>query len=178
VADNDLAVGMFIEHLSKTPIWKESVVFILEDDAQAGPDHVDAHRSTAYIAGGFVKRGFVDHTMYSTSSVLRTIELILGMPPMTQYDAAATPMWRCFNKEANEQGFTALPAQVDLAEKNTADNKLSMLSNKLDFSKEDLVPDQVMNEIIWKFVKGDKVPMPAPVRAAFFKASKKEDDDD
>jgi YVTN family beta-propeller protein len=177
VADNDLAVGLFIEHLSHTPIWKESVVFILEDDAQAGPDHVDAHRSTAYIAGGFVKRGFVDHTMYSTSSVLRTIELILGMPPMTQYDAAATPMWRCFNKEANAQGFTALPAQVDLTEKNTADNKLAQLSGKLDFSKEDLIPDQVMNEIIWKFVKGENVPMPAPVRAAFFKASKNEEDD-
>jgi hypothetical protein len=177
VADNDLAVGMFIEHLSQTPLWKESVVFVLEDDAQAGPDHVDAHRSTAYIAGGFVKRGFVDHTMYSTSSVLRTIELILGMPPMTQYDAAATPMWRCFNREANAKGFTALPALVDLTEKNTADNKLAKLSGKLDFSKEDLIPDQVMNEIIWKFVKGENVPMPAPVRAAFFKASKEEDDD-
>ena len=176
VADNDLAVGMFIEHLSKTPIWKESVVFIIEDDAQAGPDHVDAHRSTCYLAGGFVKRGFVDHTMYSTSSILRTIELILGMPPMTQYDAAATPMWRCFNKETNEQGFAALPAQVDLTEKNTIENKLSMVSGKLDFSKEDLIPDQLMNEIIWKFVKGEGTPMPAPVRAAFFKSRNDEDD--
>ncbi len=97
VADNDLAVGEFIEHLSKSSVWKESVVFILEDDAQNGPDHVDAHRSPAYIAGGFVKRHFVDHTMYSTTSMLRTIELILGIPPMSQYDAAATPMWRCFS---------------------------------------------------------------------------------
>ncbi|OQP44449.1 hypothetical protein A4H97_08710 [Niastella yeongjuensis] len=178
VADNDLAVGMFIEHLSKTPIWKESVVFVIEDDAQAGPDHVDAHRSTAYMAGGFVKRGFVDHTMYSTSSILRTIELILGMPPMTQYDAAATPMWRCFNKETNPQGFTALPALVDLNEKNTEENKLSMVSGKLDFSKEDLIPDQLMNQIIWQFVKGEHVPMPAPVRAAFFKLKEDEDDDE
>ena len=79
VADNDFAVGMFVDYLSKSPVWKQSVVFILEDDAQDGPDHVDAHRSTAYIAGGFVKRHYVDHTMYSTASVLRTIELILGL---------------------------------------------------------------------------------------------------
>jgi len=89
VADNDLAVGLFVEYLSKSQIWNESVVFIVEDDAQNGPDHVDAHRSTAYVAGGLVKRKFVDHTMYSTSSMLRTIELILGLPPMSQYDAAA-----------------------------------------------------------------------------------------
>ena len=169
VADNDLAVGLFVEHLSKTPIWKESIVFILEDDAQAGPDHVDAHRSPAYIAGGFVKRGFVDHTNYTTTSVLRTIELILGMPPMTQYDAAATPMWRCFNKEPQAGGFTALPAQIDLTDKNVKEDRMSMISNKLDFSKEDLVPEQVLNEILWKYAKGANSPLPAPVRAAFFK---------
>jgi YVTN family beta-propeller protein len=178
VADNDLAVGLFVEHLSKTPIWNESVVFILEDDAQAGPDHVDAHRSPAYIAGGFVKRGFVDHTNYTTSSVLRTIELILGMPPMTQYDAAATPMWRCFATESQAAGFTALPAQIDLTEKNVKENRLSSISNKLDFSKEDLVPDQVMNEILWKYAKGENAPLPAPVRAAFFKAVKDPNNDD
>jgi len=177
VADNDLAVGMLVEYLSKTPIWKESVIFVIEDDAQGGPDHVDAHRSTAYLAGGYVKRGFIDHTMYSTSSILRTIELILGMPPMTQYDAGATPMWRCFAKEPNESGFVTLPAQVNLNDKNK-DSNLGMLSNKLDFSHEDRVPDQLMNEILWKFVKGDNIPMPAPVRAAFFKASANEEDDD
>jgi len=82
-----------------------------EDDAQNGPDHVDAHRSPAFIAGGFVKRGFVDHTMYLTSSVLRTMELILGMPPMTQYDAAATPMWRSFNNRADTSLITG-PTQA------------------------------------------------------------------
>ena len=81
VADNDWAVGLFVEYLSKSPIWKETAIFIVEDDAQNGPDHVDAHRTTAYVAGGFVKRKFIDHTMYSTSSMLRTMELILGIPP-------------------------------------------------------------------------------------------------
>src|SRR3989339_981193 len=84
VADNDLAVGLFVDYLSHSPIWKETAIFIIEDDAQDGPDHVDAHRTTAYVAGGFVKRNFVDHTMYSTSSMLRTMELILGLPPMSQ----------------------------------------------------------------------------------------------
>ncbi|MGZ3872502.1 MAG: bifunctional YncE family protein/alkaline phosphatase family protein [Mucilaginibacter sp.] len=176
VADNDLAVGMLIDHLSKSPIWKESVVFIVEDDAQNGPDHVDAHRSPAFIAGGFVKRGFVDHTMYSTSSVLRTIELILGMPPMTQYDAAATPMWRSFGAKADLSSFNVKPCQVDLNEKNEKKNKLSAVSATLDFSKEDLVPDQLFNEILWKFVKGENSQVPSPTRAAFFKENKRDKD--
>ena len=103
VADNDLAVGLFVEHLSNSSIWNKCLIIAVEDDAQNGPDHVDAHRSTAYIAGGLVKRHFVDHTMYSTSSLLRTIELILGMPPMTQYDAAAESLWRCFSKKTNRK---------------------------------------------------------------------------
>jgi hypothetical protein len=178
VADNDLAIGMFIEHLSKSPVWKESVVFILEDDAQNGPDHVDAHRSPAYIAGGFVKRSFVDHTMYTTSSMLRTIELILGMPPMTQYDAAAAPMWRCFNTQPDATPFTCLPANVDLNDVNPGGTKLAALSKGLDFSKEDVVPDQVMNAITWMAVKGEHAKVPTPVRAAFVKPVKSGDDDD
>jgi hypothetical protein len=178
VADNDLAVGMFIEHLGKSPIWKESVVFILEDDAQNGPDHVDAHRSTAYVAGGLVKRGFVDHTMYSTTGMVRTIELILGMPPMTQYDAAATPMWRCFTTEANLTPFTHLPANINLNDKNTAQNKLAEISEKLDWSKEDKIPDLVLNDILWKSIKGEHTVTPGPSRAAFIKESERKDDDD
>lgn len=176
VADNDLAVGMLVDHLSKSPIWNESVVFILEDDAQNGPDHVDAHRSPAYIAGGFVKRGYVDHTMYSTSSVLHTIELILGMSPMTQYDAAATPMWRSFTNKADLSTFNVRPCTVDLKEKNVARNKYSAISNTLNFSQVDAVPDQVLNEILWKFVKGENSVMPGPTRSAFFKENKQDKD--
>jgi len=169
VADNDLAVGLFVDHLSKSPVWKETVVFILEDDAQAGPDHVDAHRSPAYIAGGYVKRHYVDHTMYTTSSVLRTIELILGMGPMTQYDAAATPMWRAFTAAPDLNAYGYLPARVNLNDLNPDKTKLALLSKGLDFSDADLVPDQVMNNILWKAVKGEDAEAPAPVRAAFFK---------
>ena len=175
-ADNDLACGLFVEYLSKSPIWNESVIIILEDDAQNGPDHVDAHRSTTYVAGGFVKQGYVDHTMYSTSSALRTIELILGLPPMTQYDAAAEPMWRCFNNTASHPVFHAIPNLVDLNLKNTAENKLSRLSEKFDFSKEDRVPDAQFNAVLWAAIKGVESPCPAPVHAAFFKAEEKDDE--
>ena len=177
VADNDLAVGQFVEYLSKSPIWKESVVFVLEDDAQNGPDHVDAHRSPVYVAGGLVKRHFVDHTMYSTTSVLRTIELILGIPPMSQYDAAATPMWRSFASEADLHPFTALPANIDLTQKNIAWNEWAKKSAGLDLSREDRVPDNLFNEILWKGLKGANVPLPVPSRAAFVRATAGADED-
>lgn len=178
VADNDLAVGLIIEHLSQSPVWKESVVFIVEDDAQNGPDHVDAHRTTAYIAGGMIKRHFTDHTMYTTSSLLRTAELILGMPPMTQFDAGATPMWRCFSNKPDMTAFIARPNQVNLNDINAENTKLAALSKGLDFSKEDLVPDAVMNNIIWKAVKGENAVVPPPTRSAFLKTYRKTDDDD
>ena len=178
VADNDWTVGLFVEYLSKSPIWKESAVFIVEDDAQNGPDHVDAHRTTAYVAGGFVKRGFVDHTMYSTTSMLRTMELILGIPPMTQYDAAAEPMWRCFSSSLNLTAFTSVRPKIDITEKNIAINEWQRRSEKFDLSKEDAIPDMEFNMVLWYGIKGDAMPMPAPKRAAFLKvrADKKDDD--
>lgn len=175
VADNDLAVGLFVEYLSKSPIWKETAIFIVEDDAQNGPDHVDAHRTTAYLAGGYVKRGFVDHTMYSTSSMLRTIELILGLQPMSQYDAAATPMWRSFTATPNLTPFRARPSNIDLDARNPGKlTALALKSLSFDFTKEDAAPDLEFSEVIWKAVKGEHSVMPAPRRAAFLKVA--EDD--
>jgi hypothetical protein len=178
VADNDFAVGMFIDYLSKSPVWKESVVFIVEDDAQDGPDHIDAHRSTAYVAGGFVKRHYIDHTMYSTASVLRTIELILGMPPMSQYDAAAEPMWRCFSNTPDLTPFNVKPLQVDINERNTVQNAWQRKSEKFDFSGEDRIPDREFTEVIWKAVKGENAIVPAPRRAAFVKLNERKEEDD
>jgi YVTN family beta-propeller protein len=176
VADNDLAVGMFIEHLAKSPIWNETAVFILEDDAQNGADHVDAHRSPAYLAGGFVKRGFVDHTLYTTTSVLRTIELILGIAPMTQYDAAATPMWRCFDNTAKSFDFKAIIPGVDMNQKNTALNEWQRRSEKFNFAKEDSNNDIEFNKVLWHGIKGN-IPFPGPKRAAFLKIEADGDDD-
>ena len=178
VADNDLAVGMFFDYLSKSPVWKESVVFILEDDAQNGPDHVDAHRSPVYIAGPYVKRNFVDHTSYTTSGVLRTIELILGIPPMSQYDAAATPLWRSFTATPDESVFNYLPENVDLNDKNIAVNKLSEKSENFNFSKEDEVNEADFNEVLWKGIKGINTLVPSPKRAAFLKVTDREVDND
>lgn len=174
VADNDWAVGMFVEYLSKSPIWKETAIFIVEDDAQNGPDHVDAHRTTAYVAGGFVKRNFVDHTMYSTTSMLRTMELILGLPPMTQYDAAATPMWRCFTNVANLQPFHSIPARININETNQARSEWQRRSENFNLTKEDAVPDLEFNIVLWHGIKGDHIPFPGPRRAAFVKVKEEE----
>ncbi|MCL6523232.1 MAG: beta-propeller fold lactonase family protein [Thermoflavifilum sp.] len=167
LGDNDLALGRFIEHLSHSPVWKESVVFVLEDDAQNGPDHVDAHRSIAFVIGPYVKRHFVDHTLYSTSSMLRTIELILGLPPMSQYDAAATPMWRAFTSTPDFTPYVTKPANVDINARNTANNALAKESAKFDLSREDAAPDIPFNQVIWKAVKGIHSEMPAPRHSAF-----------
>ena len=138
---------------------------------------MDAHRSTAFVAGGYVKRGFADHTMYSTSGMLRTIELILGLPPMSQYDAAAIPMWRSFTAQADTTSFNHKAAMVDLAEHNIAVTKLSKQSAAFDFSKPDRAPDLELNEIIWKSIKGEIYPFPGPKRAAFLAIHQKDGDD-
>jgi YVTN family beta-propeller protein len=176
-ADNDLAVGMFVDYLSHSSVWDQSLILIVEDDAQNGPDHVDAHRSTAYIAGGYVKTGFVDHTAYTTSSLLRTIELILGLPPMTQYDAAAVPLWRCMNNTPGHKAFETRPCQVDLDEKNTAQNIWQEKSETFDFTREDRVNDTEFNEVIWRAVKGIDSPCPPAVHAAFFMTDDKKEED-
>jgi hypothetical protein len=114
--------------------------------------------------------------MYSTSSILRTIELILGIPPMSQYDAAATPLWRVFSSTSNAAGFTARNNRVDLGEKNTAMNEWQKRSEKFDFAKEDAVPDLEFNMVLWHGLKGDQEPFPYPKRAAFFKENKMDKD--
>ena len=177
VADNDQALGHVVAHLSESAVWKNSVVFVLEDDAQNGPDHVDAHRSIAFVAGPYVKRKFTDHSMYSTSGMLRTIELILGIGPMSQYDAGANPMYKCFTAKADTSGYKCLPAEVDLEEMNVAVNSLSDESDKFDFSKPDRVPDLELTAILWKGLKGGNY-VPAPRRAAFVKIHDDSEEDD
>ncbi|KAA9041442.1 bifunctional YncE family protein/alkaline phosphatase family protein [Ginsengibacter hankyongi] len=167
VADNDLAVGMFIDYLSKSPVWKESLVIITEDDAQDGPDHVDAHRSTAYVVSPYVKRHYVDHTPYTTTSLLRTIELVLGLPPMSQYDAAATPLWLSFTATPDLSTFDHVPPQTDINQIYMATNKLTEKTAAFNFSKEDEVNEVDFNEVLWKGIKGMNSPVPSPKRAAF-----------
>lgn len=175
VADNDLAVGMFVEYLSKSPIWNESAVFILEDDAQNGPDHVDAHRSNALVISPYTKRKFVDNTMYSTSGMLRTMELILGLPPMSQYDAAATPMWRSFTAKPDYAAFKAVPSNVNLNDINIKATASAKKSALFDFTEVDKINDGLFNEVLWKGIKGEDAEVPAPRRVAFVRVVKDAD---
>ncbi|MFM1746449.1 MAG: hypothetical protein RLZZ188_115 [Verrucomicrobiota bacterium] len=176
VADNDLALGMIIEALSRSKFWADTAVFVLEDDTQNGADHVDAHRMPGFVLGAWVKRGAVDSTMYSTSSMLRTIELILGLQPMSQYDAAAMPMWNAFADRPDPTPYSARPAQVDLNAKNTSLAWGGAESERMDFSGPDKADDIRLNEIVWRSVRGADSPMPAPIRAAFYKAHERDDD--
>jgi hypothetical protein len=167
VADNDLALGRVVEAVSKSKFWKDTAIFVVEDDAQNGPDHVDAHRSVALVISPYTKRGQVDSTMYSTSSMLRTMELILGLKPMSQFDAAARPMYHSFQNKPDLSAYEHVPAQVDLQETNKATAWGANLSETFELTKEDAADDLLLNEVIWRSVKGPHVPMPAPVRAAF-----------
>ena len=107
-----------IEAITRSKFWPQTAIFVVEDDAQNGPDHVDAHRTIAFVISPYVKRGSVDSTMYSTSSMLRTMELILGLKPMSQFDAAAMPMFNSFHGKADLRPYKALPVTVDLDERN------------------------------------------------------------
>ncbi|HLJ88917.1 MAG TPA: bifunctional YncE family protein/alkaline phosphatase family protein [Candidatus Angelobacter sp.] len=163
VASNDQAVGMLVERISHSKYWPTTAIFIIEDDAQDGPDHVDARRTTGLVISPYVKRGIVDSTLYSTSSMLRTMELLLGLPPMSQYDAAAMPMYASFGLEPDLTSFTLHPALVDLMEKNTDKSYGARLSQQMDFSDLDRAPMHALNEILWKSIKGPDSTMPPPV---------------
>jgi hypothetical protein len=181
VADNDLALGMVVEAVSRSKFWKEMAVFIIEDDTQNGADHVDAHRCPALVASPYTKRKHVDSTLYSTTSMLRTMELILGLQPMSQFDAAARPMYNAFGPKADLTAFKHEVPKVDLKEVNKAGGFGAAWMERQNLAKEDMLDDIMFNEVIWKAVRGPNSPSPAPVRAAFFvpiTATLRDDDDD
>ncbi len=167
VGDNDLALGRVVEGLSHSRFWRQMAIFVVEDDAQNGSDHVDAHRTVALAISPYIKRHSVDSTLYSTSSMLRTIELILGLEPMSQFDAAARPMFAAFAHRPDTTPYTHRPARVDLNERNRRDAPMAEVSQRLNLEIEDRNDDILFNEIIWKAVKGKDSVMPPPVRAAF-----------
>ncbi len=166
VASNDLALGRLVEAVSKSKYWAETAIFVIEDDAQNGPDHVDAHRTVGLVISPYTKRGVLDGTQYTTVSMIRTMELILGLPPLSQYDAAATPMFACFNDKADTKGYVHEPARIDLNVKNTALAYGAERSSKMDFSEYDKIDDFELNEILWVAIKGKDAPMPPAVRRA------------
>jgi len=169
VADNDLALGQIIEALSHSRFWKEMLVMAIEDDPQNGFDHVSGYRTTAYLAGPYVKRGQVIHTQYNTTSLLRTIEQILGLPPMNQFDATATPMFDCFTDQPDFRPYTVIANQIPLDELNPEPEEIAdallrknaQTSARLNFKRVDACPEDVLNRIIWHSVKGSEAPYPS-----------------
>jgi YVTN family beta-propeller protein len=165
VGSNDQALGKMVEAISRSIFWKETAIFVIEDDAQNGPDHVDAHRTVGLVLSPWVKRGVIDSTMYTTASMVKTMELILGLPPMTQFDAAATPMYFSFTTDVKADPIPNIAPAVDLLSKNPATGAGARASLKLDFSDYDRADPDELNRILWAAIRPGE-PMPAPVRSA------------
>jgi hypothetical protein len=153
-----------VETISRSRFWKETAIFVIEDDAQNGPDHVDAHRTVGLVASPWFKRGAVDSTMYTTSSFVRTIEPILGLPPMTQFDAAATPLYASFTADAALDPIPSIGPKTDLTARNPPTGVGAVASMKLDFSDYDRADPDELNLILWNALRPGE-PMPAPVRS-------------
>jgi hypothetical protein len=179
VADNDLAVGRAVEAVSHSPYWQDTAFFILEDDAQAGADHVDAHRSTALVISKYAPRQaspVVDHHFYTTVSMIRTMEDLLGLPPMNNNDAFAPPMALLFTGAGDQPAFDADYSNRDNGLIYTANKPKAVgakESSKMDFRHEDRADPQKLNVILWRDAKGD-----APLPAALLIPTKHRKDDD
>ena len=167
-ADNDLAFGRIVEAFSRSRFWPETAIFGIEDDPQNGWDHVSGYRTTAYCVSPYTKRGEVVRTQYNTTSLLRTIEQILGMPPMNQFDATAVPMFDCFTDTPDLRPFSSVPNRVPLdrlnpSPKTIADAVLrrdAEISAGLNVAQVDACPEDVLNRILWHSVKGSAAPYP------------------
>jgi DNA-binding beta-propeller fold protein YncE len=165
VADNDYAVGLVVEAVSHSKLWNSTALFVIEDDAQNGPDHVDSHRAPAWVVSPYTHRGIVDSTMYNQMSILRTIELILGLRPMTHFDAAARPMFGTFSNEPDLRPFTAIPPTVSTTDRNPLNGSGASQSARMDFSDADRADDDELNDVLWRAIK--HTDPPPPTRSAF-----------
>jgi YVTN family beta-propeller protein len=167
VGNNDLALGRLVEAASRSKFWNQMAIFVIEDDTQNGPDHVDAHRTMGLVISPWCKRHSVDSTLYTTASMLRTMELILGLPPLTQFDAGATPMFNAFQSAASPTTWAALNPQVDLNGRNTTRSAFSKESSKMNFAEYDLAPEDELNRILWYAARPND-PYPTPIHRALF----------
>ncbi len=161
VADNDLALGRLVELISRSRYWAESAIFVLEDDAQDGPDHVDARRSPLLVISPYTRRKAVTHREYSTVSVLHTILQILGLPSLTYFDDRAASLLAEFQPAPNQDPYHCRPAQVKLDEKNGPNAPGAKDSARWDFSRPDQIPEEALNRVIWQSVKGAASEPPA-----------------
>jgi phospholipase C len=166
VADNDVALGKIVEAISKSRYWKDSAIFVTEDDSQDGLDHVDGHRTVGLVISPYTQRGgVVESTFYTIVNMYRTIEQILGLPPVNQFDSAAEPMFSTFTSQPNFTPFAALPNQIPLDEMNPAlagltglQREMAEFSLTIDTSQPDSAPADLLNRAIWHSVKGFNIP--------------------
>jgi YVTN family beta-propeller protein len=168
IADNDLALGRIVEALSKSKFWPRLCIFVVEDDPQFGLDHVDGHRSVLQVISPYTRRKFVDHTNYNQTGVVKTMELMLGLPPMNQLDLSATALRGCFQDTPDLTPFKSVPNRVALDEMNPPLSRLkgpalhwARKSLEMDFDKEDEADEDTLNRILWHSVRGYDVPYPA-----------------
>jgi DNA-binding beta-propeller fold protein YncE len=181
VADNDLAMGQIVEAVSHSKFWKDTCIFTIEDDPQNGWDHVSGYRTTAYVISPYTKRHTVVHTAYNQTGMIRTMELILGLPPMNQLDASAEPMFDCFTSEPDFTPYNAVPNNIPLNQMNPKKTAIhdrgqlrdAITSLKLDLSKPDRCPEDVLNQILWRAQKGN-----APYPQQYINPLAGKDDDD
>jgi YVTN family beta-propeller protein len=172
VADNDLALGRIVEAISRSRFWPETAIFVVEDDPQAGLDHVDGHRTVAQVISPYTRRGSVDHSFYSQVGMIKTIELILGLPPLNQMDLAAPALRNCFQDHADTRPFSARPNQVPLDEMNPPLAALSgaelfwaRKSAELPLDDVDGADEETLNRIVWHSTRGYDMPYPRIIRA-------------
>jgi YVTN family beta-propeller protein len=183
VANNDYAIGQLVDAVSHSRYWPSTAIFIIEDDAQDGADHIDGRRTVGLVISPYVKRGIVDSTLYTTSSMIRSMELLLGLPPMSQYDAAAMPMYNSFGATADATPFNVIKPLIDVDAKNTKKDYGAKQSSRMNLKDVDRAPMHALNEILWKSIKGPDSPMPAPVHRfrplvdAAESPNRKDDDD-
>jgi len=181
MAENDLALGMMVDRISRSRYWKDALILVIEDDAANGQDHVDGHRTVALAAGPYVRRGVVDSGFYTSCSVLRCIEDIFGTPPMSQFDARANGFEGIFRSKPDLTPYRFRPAQIDVDELNVAGAFGQSESDAMNFAVADVVPYDRLNVILWHSVRGIEAPPPPIVRSGFalrLGPSAPENDDD
>jgi DNA-binding beta-propeller fold protein YncE len=164
-ADNDYAVGMLVDAVSHSNAWSSTAIFIIEDDAQNGPDHVDSHRAPVWVISPFTRRGITDSTMYNQTSILRTMELALGLRPMTHFDAGARPMFGSFSQSPNTQPYSVISPKIPLTDRNPGHTASAAESARMDFSDADRADDDALNDVLWRAIKHTEPPV--PTRSAF-----------
>ncbi|GAA3049841.1 hypothetical protein GCM10010448_36080 [Streptomyces glomeratus] len=162
VTDNDWALGQLVDAVSHSRFWKSAAIFVTEDDARNGPDHVDAHRTISQVISLYTRTGRIDSTFYSTASMVRRIELLLGLSPMTRFDAYATPVVNSFTARPDAAAYDAIKPSYDLTAVNAVDSPMAGVSARQNLTKEDQIDERTFNEAIWKSVRGAKSVMPAP----------------